>query len=393
MKKIFAIVITLAMLLSLGAIMANAAVIPDGISAPVGKYGVANPDDFSPVGTIKIQWDADASKKLDLTDGDMADWANYEGHTIDASNMVSWVGDHTTAPENWNITTYFVADSEWLYIGFYVTDPNFAYGTPQAYSGDAFQICIDFGGKLGEKVAEDPDSLTNPKNIFYSFSCVEDGAPIEIMRQESDNDGWLSAADEDSGIQGAARKTSTGWSAEFALSFEMMFDDYEWKAWEEDSKIYVGGDDNDPLKIGCCLYYLDRSETSGDIYWAAGSSSGVTNVNGEPVVSWTCYDNGIQLELDIEDGVTFADENIVILAAGETAPSEEEEEEEEEDPVEDATTAPADVATDAPTDAATDAPTAGGDDVADVGCASVVGFGAAAVLAAAAAAFVLKKKD
>ena len=91
MKKIFAIVITLAMLLSLGAIMANAAVIPDGISAPVGKYGVANPDDFSPVGTIKIQWDADASKKLDLTDGDMSDWANYEGHTsmTISSNLIA----------------------------------------------------------------------------------------------------------------------------------------------------------------------------------------------------------------------------------------------------------------------------------------------------------------
>ena len=397
MKKIFAIVLTLAMLLSLGAIMASAE-LPAGISFTPGKYGVENADDFEPVGDMAIQWDKDAATKLTL-DGEMGtdEWAAYTNTTIDASNMVSWVGDPTTAPANWQITTYFVADSEWLYIGFYVVDPDFHYCTAQQRNGDNFQICIDFGGKLGQKVEEDPDNLTNPKNIFYSFGCVEDGAPIEIQRQESDNDGWLSEATAEDGeptVKGAAKKTETGWSAEVALSFQMLYDDYEWKAWEEDSKIYVGGK-NGPLKIGCCLYYLNYSNitnedgsTKVDIDWAAGTTNGIADDAGVPQVSWTCYDNGVNLTLDITDDVTFASDDIVILGEGETEPPTEEDEEE---PTEAPTAAPTDAPTEAPTDAPTDAPT---EPVVDEGgCASVVGFGAVAVLAAAAAAFVLKKKD
>ncbi len=405
MKKIFAIVITLAMLLSLGAVLASAdaPVLPDSYNGATaaGNYSAADSSEFSPVGTVKIQWDKDAATKLDLSDGDMADWADagYESITIDASNMVSWVGGSADAidpgmPENWNISTYFVADSEWLYIGFYVTDPAFAYGAdPATYNGDAFQICIDFGGKLGQVAMEDPDSLTNPKNIFYSFSCISDGAPIQIMRQESDQDGLISEENGD-GVKGAAKKTDAGWSAEFALSFKQMFDDFEWKIWEEDKKLYVGGENNDPLKIGCCLYYLDRSETAGGINWAAGTSNGVVDSNGAPIVTWSAYDNGINLELDITEDVTFAyDEKIIILPSGETAPPEEDKDE-ETDPVEDEETdAPTAAPTDEATDAPTEAPTQGGDDAADEGCASIVGFGAAAVLAAAAAAFVLKKKD
>ena len=387
MKKIFAIVVTFAMLLSLGAVMASAE-IPD-VPWTAGQFAVADPSEFTTVGTIKIDWDADAADKLDLTDGDMADWqeAGYTAKTIDASNMVSWVGNAEGVidpgmPENWNITTYFVADSEWLYIGFFVTDPDFVYGdNADGYNGDAFQICIDFGGKLGEAVEKNPDVLENPKNIFYSFNCISDGAPLQIKRQESSQDGLLSEANGD-GVKGAAKKTTEGWSAEFALSFEQLFTDYEWKAWEEDSKIYVGGEENKPLKIGCCLYYLNRAGgDAGTVAWAAGTSNGQLLEDGKPGVSWTCYDNGIQLELDIEDGVTFDYENIVILGVGETEPPTVEEDEE-----------PTDAPTEAPTDAPTAAPT---DDAgaADEGCASVIGFGAVAVLAAAAAVVALKKKD
>lgn len=397
MKKIFAIVITVAMLLSLGAVMASAAT---EVSWTEGQFAVADASEFTPVGTIKIDWDADAADKLDLTDGDMADWqaAGYTAKTIDASNMVSWVGNAEGVidpgmPDNWNITTYFVADSEWLYIGFYVTDPNFVYGDNAAgYNGDAFQICIDFGGKLGEAVEKNPDKLENFKNIFYSFTCISDGAPLEIMRQESSDDKILSEANGD-GVKGAAKKTDAGWSAEFALSFEQMFKDYEWKAWEEDSTIYVGGEDNKPLTIGCCLYYQNRTSAPGAVEWAAGTSNGKLLDNGKPGVSWTCYDNGINLELDIEDGVTFDYENIVIMAADETEPPTVEE---EEDPTDAPTEAPTDAPTEAPTDAPTEAPTAAPTDDAgatDEGCASVIGFGAVAVLAAAAAVVALKKKD
>ena len=192
----------------------------------------------------------------------------------------------------------------------------------EGYNGDAFQVCIDFGGKLGEVVVTDPDRVTNPKNIFYSFSCISDGAPLEIMRQESDQDGLLSEENGD-GVKGAAAKTETGWAAEFALSWDQMYNDYLWKAWEEDKKIYVGSDEVLPLNIGCALYYLDRSETGGGVLWAAGTSNGqLLEDDVTPGVSWTCYDNGIQAKLEYEEGITFNCEGIVVLPITETTPEE-----------------------------------------------------------------------
>ena len=401
MKKIFAIVITFAMLLSLASVVVSAEV-PDGVSFTPGNYSVADPSDFSPVGEVKITWDADAGKKLDLSDGAMEDWANagYNMITIDAANMISWVDDSLAAenpgpgmPEGWSISTYFVADADYLYIGFYVTDPNFAYGTAGAYNGDAFQVCIDFGGKLGWTVQNDPDKLTNLKNIFYSFSCTADGAPLEIQRQESDQDGWLSEANGD-GVKGAASKTETGWCAEFALSWQQMYDDYVWKAWEDDPKIYVGSDEVLPLNIGCALYYLDRSETNGTIHWAAGTCNGIILDDGKPGVSWTCYDNGVQAKLEYQDGITFNCTGIVVLDTSEGTPEETTSDEEEtEEPTEEATTeAPVVEETTAATEdttADTEAPTE--TEAAAGGCGSVIGFSAIAVLAAAAAAVALKK--
>ena len=390
MKKIFAIVITFAMLLSLAAVVASAEV-PNVPWTP-GAYNV-DPSDFAPVGEVKITWDADAGKKLDLSDGDMADWAaaGYDMITIDASNMVNW-GGLTAMPEGWNISTYFVADADYFYIGFYVTDPNFAYGTGGAYNGDAFQVCIDFGGKLGQVVQTDPDLLTNPKNIFYSFSCVSDGAPLEIMRQESDQDGWLSEANGD-GVKGAAKKTETGWSAEFALSWQQMYDDYVWKAWEDDPKIYVGSDEVLPLNMGCALYYLDRSESNGAINWAAGTCNGIILDDGNPGVSWTCYDNGIQAKLDYEEGITFNCTGIVVLPTSETTPEETEKPTEEETTEEATTAAPVVDETTAEDTTAADTTaadtTAADTTTADKGCGSVIGVSAIAVLAAAAAAVAL----
>ena len=395
MKKIFAIVITFAMILSMGAMLVNAE-LPEGIGFAAGKYGVENAEDYSTVGDIALTWDPDASKKLDLSDGDMSDWAaaGYNMITIDASNMVSWVGDHTTAPAGWNINTYFVIDPDYLYIGFYVTDPAFAYATAaQGYNGDAFQVCIDFGGKMGDQIKEDPTVLSNPKNIFYSFSCVADGAPLEIQLQESDQDAMLSEANGD-GVKGSASATETGWCAEFALSLDMMFEHYKWKAWDDDAKIYVGSDLKIPFKIGCCLYYLDRSESAGDIHWAAGSTNGIADDAGVPQVSWTAYDNGINLILEYQEDLHFTSEGIVVVPLTETTPEETEAptEPETDAPETDPETAAPETkapeteapATDAP---ATEAPTA----EAEGGCGSVIGFSAIAILAAAAAAIALKK--
>ena len=402
MKKIFAILMTAAMLLSLGTVLA-AAELPGseiGVGWTPGGYS-GEAEDFTPAGDFAITWDPDASKKLDLTDGDMADWAEagYNMVTVDADNMVYWVKDDVGVPAGWSISTDFVADSDGLYIGFFVTDPVFAYILDGDYhSGDAFQVCIDFGGRLGDMLKNNPDDVINPKNIFYSFGCVEDGAPIKIMRQESDNDGWISEANGD-GVKGAAKKTDNGWSAEFALSWEQLYEDYSWKSWD-DKNIYVGGNEDLPLNIGCCLYYLDYSETKSGatLNWAAGSTNGIADDNGTPQVSWTAYDNGLNLNLSYVDGMVFNCEGIVALEKTETIPVETDAPETEapETTAAPETQAPA-PETQAPA-ADTQAPAADTnapetEAPADKGCGGIVGFGAAAILAAAAAAVVLKKKD
>ena len=122
----------------------------------------------------------------------------------------------------------------------------------------------------------------------------------------------LSEANGD-GVKGSASKTDTGWCAEFALSLDMMFDHYKWKAWDDDAKIYIGSDLKLPFKIGCCLYYLDRSEPAGSINWAAGTTNGLVDDKGVPQVSWTVYDNGINLELDYVEGMEFSCRDIVVI--------------------------------------------------------------------------------
>ena len=273
-----------------------------------GQYGITA-EEFCSVGTIKIDWDPEAFAKLNVTDGDMDDWsvAGYNPITVDASNMVSWLGD---VPDEWSTLAFFVADSKNIYFGFYITDPDFAYGNEGYYNGDAIQLCLDFGNVIGDQLEEDPYSVYNPKNIFYSFSCNGDGAPLQIMRQESESDGLLTEAD---GVAGSASRTESGWCAEFSMSWDRLYKDYAWKAWGEDVQIlHMGGDENLPLEIGCCLYYLDRSEPNGPVNWAAGTTNGITYRDGTPAVSWTAYDNGIHLELDYEEGMEFNCGGIVI---------------------------------------------------------------------------------
>lgn len=416
MKKIIAIVCVMAMLMSMAAITVSAW---DGAAFTIGSA-----EEFYPVGKVEITWDPEASSKLDLTDGDMKDWAEakYSNVTIGPENMISWwgFGDKVSLyngqggfldpgmPAGWNITAFFVADKDYLYVGYYVTDPDFCYGTTQNYyNGDAFQIAIDFGGKLGEKVEEDPDSMTNQKNIFYSFCCLEDGLPLEFHRQESDMDGLISEANGD-GVKGAARATDTGWSAEFALSWEQLYGDYVFKAaWGENPTIYMGGAENKPLKIGISLYYLDRSagkpQANGHYNWGAGTLSGMVDENGMPICQWTPAENGIKLELPLQEGMEFNCSGIKILGEGET-----EEVFDDEDPfakTEAPTEAPTDpvteVPTEAPTEAPTDAPannetsapvvTDAETDNAGGGCTSLVGAGSLILLLAAA--LVIKKKD
>lgn len=92
-----------------------------------------------------------------------------------------------------------------------------------------------------------------------------------------------------------------------------MFDHYKWKSWEGDAKVYVGSDEKLPLEIGCCLYYLDRSEPGGTVNWAAGATNGIVDDAGVPLLSWTSYDNGMKLILPYEEEMYFTSEGIVVI--------------------------------------------------------------------------------
>ena len=319
MKKLSAFAALISLLLSLGTVFAAAELPP--VAFTQGKFLADDPGAYSTVGTVTMDWRPDIAGQLDMTDGDVSDWyaAGLTATEITSNSMVSWVRNE--AVTDWRMTSFCAADPDYMYLAFDITDPDFAYGTGGGtYDGDAIQLSLDFGGKLGEVIEEDPDVLMGPKNIFYSFSCVEDGAPIQIMRQESDLDGWLTEADGD-GVKGAAKRTDRGWSVELALSWQLLYDDYVWKAWDDDGHIYIGSNYGLPLKVGCALYYLNRAESGGEILWAAGTTKGLVDDDGNPVVSWTPYDNGITWTLPYQPDMSFNCTGIVVVPPiEETAP-------------------------------------------------------------------------
>lgn len=294
MKKLTIFAVLLALLLSVSGITVSATQMPDSVGLTAGQYAGGDPEQFSAPGTIDVDWLPALDGAIDVTDGDLSDWyaSDAKGKVITLNNMVSWVG----TPEDWKMTSFYAADSEYLYFAFDVVDPNFTYGTTvSSYNGDAIQLSLDFGYKLGNVAEKDPSMIASAKNVFYSFSCIEDGAPLGIMRQESDRDGILYQSKGDA-VMGAARKTDGGWSVELALGWDLLYGDYLWKAWEEDPRVFVGASQKIPLSMGMCFYYIDRNEID-TVNWAAGTVKGWTDEHGNPAVTWTVLDNGMRLDL------------------------------------------------------------------------------------------------
>ncbi len=298
MKKLTAFAVLFALLLSVSGITASATQIPDNVGLTPGKYAGGDPEQFSALGTIDVDWIPALNGAIDVTDGDLSDWyaSGAKGTVVTPHNMVSWVDTESGMPEDWKMTTFYAADPTYLYFAFDIVDANFTYGTTvSSYNGDSIQLCLDFGYKIGSIAEEDPHLISSMKNIFYSFTCIEDGAPLEIMRQESAQDRLLYEANGDP-VKGAARKTDYGWSVELALGWDLLYDDYVWKAWQEDPRVFVGASQQIPLSMGMCIYYLNRAE-SDTITWAAGTVKGWTDGNGNPAVTWTVPDNGARLDL------------------------------------------------------------------------------------------------
>ena len=316
MKKLTVWILLCALLLSMGAVAAAAAELPN-VSWTPGTYAG---ESFAPLGNMPLEWAPDFAEHMNINDGDLGDWygGSFAQTSVSPENMVSWVGDKSGIPANWGMSVFCAADPTYLYMAFDVTDNSFTYGTDAAtYNGDAIQLGIDFGGLLRKYIEKDPDVLTNNHCIYYSFSCIEDGAPLVISRQDSDQDGCLSEPNGDP-VKGAARKTEKGWSVELALSLELLFDDYRWKAWDDGARIYLGTDEHLGLEIGLTMSYLNRETPGGNILWAAAATNGTTDSAGIPQISWTPYDNGSTLILEYQEGMHFDCGDIVIVTGLET---------------------------------------------------------------------------
>lgn len=316
MKKLTVWTLLFAFLLSLSAMTAAAEDLPDVPWTP-GSYAG---ESFSPLGNMPIEWVPDFAEHMNINDGDLSDWysGSFSKTMVSPENMVTWVGGGSGIPENWGMWVFCAADPTYLYMAFDVTDNSFAYGTDAAtYNGDAIQLGIDFGGLLRKYIEKDPDVLTNNHCIYYSFSCIEDGAPLVIARQESDQDARLTEPNGDP-VKGAARRTEKGWSVELALSLELLFDDYRWKAWDEGTRIYLGTDERLGLEIGLTLSYLNRETPGGEILWAAAATNGLADAAGVPQLSWTPYDIGSTMILEYQKGMHFDCGDIVIVTGLET---------------------------------------------------------------------------
>ncbi len=457
MKKILAIVMSVAMILTMGVVFATAAELhPTADKTAAGVY-VTGADNFEPVGDIAITWVADAADKITF-DGKVEEWGDYDSKTLTPDNFISWVGGGTkddngvdaAMPAGFQITARLIADKDYLYVSFNVVDPDVVLknegGEKNYSSGDCFQMNFDFGGMINDIVENNPEiaeAMPNTKSIFYSFGYVGDGQPIIITRQESGgNDGDLTEESSEGAVKGYTAKTTDGWSAEFALSWQMLYDDAVWKSFnEEEPTVEFGGDNNIPLinKVG--MYYLNQSTnedgSKSGITWAAGTGSGIMKDDTTPAVSFDAYDAGITLKLEAVEGMEFTCENIVVLektatdtgsvdtgsadtepagtTAGTTADTEPAGTTADTEPAgttadtEPAATEPAGTTADTkpaatepdgttadtkPAATEPDGTTADTEPADEDGCGSVIGATAVvAVMAAAAAAVVLKKKD
>ena len=380
MKKLLAFIVCIAMLAMTGVIFASA--------------------DLTPVGDILIEWDPEVADKIEL-DGDINDWqdAGYTVNKITAENMWCWTG---TMEETFEINAYFVSDSEFLYIAFWIVDDDFIPSNDAGdyHDGDAFQIAIDFNREMQKILEEDPEMLENAKNIFYSFDCITEGEFIFYRNEKLVNQPTevISESNGD-GVKGAGAETDGGWCAEFALSWEMLYDDFAYKSYSDDYVAVL--DKAHDLQLGISLCYIDNK--------APGTIAGAFGTFNNESPAWIPADNGMSLSLKWAEGVTIACDGVLTPEEGqEYVTGMEDEETEPEDTsaaeettvateettvadaeettvAEEETTVAAEVTT---AEAKTEAPAKEG------GCGSVVATGAVvAVLAAAAAAVALKKKD
>lgn len=365
MKKFFAMLVVAAMLASLCALTANAAV---------------DESEWNAFGEVKAEYKEDLSTVITL-DGDVSDWQNggFQRYDIDKYNLDAWVGE---VDENWSINLWFSADAEFLYIAFKINDDNVCLSDDNQYNGDAFQIQLDFNGWAAA-------TETFERAVFYSFGLQEDGtvdmtvqciegdvsSTIDYTMASDDEEEWREGH-----VKGATKKAEdgSGWYAEFAISWQTLYNDISAKLIGADEPVpeWKGSDD---ISLNMLVCYLDRDETAGAVLGAWGTSASLGSLAGAD--GWYPENAGMVLTLSGMGSVTVASTEEVTEEPTEATTAEDTKAPETDDKTEATTTAPAGEG-EATTDAAE-----------EKSCGTVIGAGAIVAVLALGACVVAKKKD
>ncbi len=370
MKKFFAMLVVAAMLASLCALTANAAV---------------DEADWNAFGEVKASYVEDLSTKIHL-DGDVSDWQSggFERYDIDKYNLDAWVGE---VDENWSINMWFSADAEYLYVAFKINDDVVALSDDSQYNGDAFQIQLDFNGWAAATEGYE-------RAVFYSFGLQEDNTvDMTVQCIESDagstTDYYMASDDEvefkEGDVKGAtkAAEDGSGWYAEFAVSWQTLYRDIVAKLDKTELPEWTGGSDKVSLNMLVC--YIDRDTTGGDPVgaWATSNALGAMKATDE-TCGWYPENSGMTLTLEGMEKVT-----VESITEEETEPDENTTEDKVDDPKE------TDADTDDKTDDATTAPDSeqATDPAEKKGCGGIIGAGAIVAVLALGACVVAKKKD
>ncbi len=371
MKKFFAMLVVAAMLASLCALTANAAV---------------DESEWNAFGEVKAEYKEDLANYITL-DGDVSDWQAhpdvFKRYDIDKYNLDAWVGE---VSEDWSINLWFSADSEFLYIAFKINDSDVQYSDDNGYNKDAFQIQLDFKGWAAA-------SESFERAVFYSFGLQEDGTVDMTVQCIADDvastvDYTMASDDEEEWreghVKGATKKAEdgSGWYAEFAISWQTLYNDISEKliGSEEEVPAWEGSDD---VSLNMLVCYLDHATnedgTDAGIKGAWGTSAALGSLAGAE--GWYPENAGMVLTLSGMGSMTVATT------------------EEETEPETEATTAEDTKApeTDAKTDAETKAPETSEEATTEAeksgSCGSIIGAGAIVAVLALGACVVAKKKD
>ena len=371
MKKFFAMLVVAALLASLCALTVNAEV---------------DEADWKPFGEVKAEYVENLSDYITL-DGDVSDWQtnNFQRYDIDKFNLDPWVGE---VNEDWSINLWFSADAQYLYIAFKINDKTVLPSDDGAYNGDAFQIQLDFGGWAAA-------TETFDRAVFYSFGLQEDNT-VDMTVQCIYSDGQslvdytMASDDEEEFKEGdvkgvtKAAEDGSGWYAEFAISWQTLYNDISNKLLNDELEVpaWTGGSDEISLNMLICYldHNVDEEGNDAGIVGAWGTSHQLGSLGAGD--GWYPESAGMTLTLSGMSEITIESTEAPTTEEPTTeAPTTEAAGDATEAPSADATT------TEQAPEATTDAGESKG------GCSNVIGAGAVVAVLALGVCVVAKKKD